>query len=337
MAFIFSWCLTPIIRWMTVKCHIKHSISVALCLIFFFALLGGLLVLLMVNIVGWVQNFVVWLPSLYSGTIEPALQASTIWAEDFAGRLDPDASAVVQSLFSSIISSLSSAVSNFSIQAVGVVSSWVTSLPGRMLSSLICVIATIFMTVDFHRMTAFLLRQMPKQTRHVVVKTKETFLSVIFKYGKSYGIIMGITCLELLAGFFILRQENALLLAVLISIFDIFPIVGAGFALMPWAVICLLSGNIAKGIGLVAMYIIITVIRQFMEPRVVGHQVGLHPLVTLIAMLVGTRLFGAIGILGLPIACAIIKSLDDAGVIHVLRKEDSASSPPNNAVPAEKN
>ena len=59
-----------------------------------------------------------------------------------------------------------------------------------------------------------------------------------------------------------------------------------------------------------------------MEPRVVGHQVGLHPLVTLIAMLVGTKLFGPIGLLGLPIACAIIKNLDDTGVIHLIRHED---------------
>lgn len=327
LAFLFSWAMTPIIRWMTVKCHIKHSFSVFLCLLLFFGIVGGLLVVVTVNIVSWVQDLVVWLPTLYRDTILPALQTATTRAQDFVARLDPDAISVVQSAFDNVINSLSSAVSNFSLQAVGLVSGWVTQVPGRLLSILICIIATVFMTVDFSRMTAFLLRQMPDRTRHVVVKTKETFIQVLKKYGRSYGIIMCITFCELLVGFLILRQENAVLVAAIIAIFDIFPIIGAGFFLMPWAVINLLSGSIAKGLGLIAMYIVITVLRQFIEPRVVGHQVGLHPLVTLMAMLVGTKLFGGIGLLGLPLACAIMKSLDDTGVIHILRKEDDAPVP----------
>ncbi len=327
LAFIFSWAMTPIIRWMTVKCHIKHSFSVFLCLLLFFGILGGLFVVVTVNIVSWVQDLVVWLPSLYRDTILPALQTATTRAQDFVAKLDPDAISVVQSAFDNVINSLSSAVSNFSLQAVGMVSGWVTQVPGRLLSILICIIATVFMTADFNRMTAFLLRQMPDRTRHVVVKTKETFIQVLKKYGRSYGIIMCITFCELLVGFLILRQDNAVLLAAIIAIFDIFPIIGAGFFLMPWAVVNLLSGSIAKGLGLIAMYIVITVLRQFIEPRVVGHQVGLHPLVTLMAMLVGTKLFGGIGLLGLPLACAIMKSLDDTGVIHILRKEDDAPVP----------
>ena len=327
MAFIFSWMMNPIIRWMTVKCHIRHSFAVVFCLLLFFGILGGLLVVITVNIVSWVQDLVVMLPSLYKDTIEPAMRTGTAWVQELIARLDPDASAVVQSSIESVISSVGSAVSNFSIQAVGVVSGWVTQLPGRLLSTIIFIIAMVFMTADFNRVTAFLLRQMTDRTRHVVTKAKETFISVIGKYGKSYGIIMGITFVELLIGLLILRQEKAVFLAALIAMFDILPIVGAGFILIPWAIVNLISGAVAKGLGLIALYIVITVIRQFIEPRVVGHQVGLHPLVTLIAMLVGSRLFGGIGLVGLPIACAIINSLDETGVIHVLRREDAAPVP----------
>ena len=327
LAFLFSWAMTPIIRWMTVNCHIKHSFSVALCLILFFGIAGGLLVVVTVNIVSWVQDLVVWLPSLYKDVILPALQEGTVRVQEFVARLDPDAISVVQSVFDSVIDSLSSSVSNFSLQAVGIVSGLVTQLPGRFLSILICAIATVFMTADFNRIMAFLLRQLSDRTRLVVVKAKETFITVLKKYGKSYGIIMCITFCELLVGLLILRVDNAVLVAALIAIVDIFPIVGAGLILIPWAIINLISGSVAKGLGLLAMYIVITVLRQFIEPRVVGHQVGLHPLVTLTAMLVGTKLFGGIGLLGLPIACAIMKSLDDTGVIHILRKEDSAPVP----------
>ena len=333
LAFLFSWMLTPLVRVLTVKCHIKHGIAAALCLLLFFGILGALLLVLIFNIVSWVQQFVLWVPTVYTGVVEPALRDAAAWLQEFVGRLDPEAAEMIQSTMTNMVSSAGSAVSSFSLQAVGVVSGWVTRLPGRMLSTLICIIATVFMTLDFNRMTAFLLRQLPQRTRHVTVEAKETLISVLKKYGKSYGIIMCITFVELSVGLLILRQEAAIFLALLIAIFDIFPVVGAGFILIPWAIVTLLGGNLAKGFGLVALYIIITIARQFIEPRVVGHQVGLHPLVTLIAMLVGTKLFGGIGLLGLPIACAIIKSLDDTGVIHVLRKEsdDRAAA----AVPAE--
>lgn len=321
LAFLFSWCMTPLIRWMTVKCHVKRPIAAIICLLLFFTVLGGLLAVLTVSAVSGLQNLVVFLPQLYRNNIEPWLQSAMDWAMHFSERLGPDAYEIVTSAIPNIVSSIGNAVTSFSMRAVGVVSGLVTKLPSMLLSTLICVIATVFMTLDFHKMTAFLLRQLPARARHVTVKAKETFVSVVLKYGKSYGIIMGVTFCELLVGLLLLRQQQAPLLALIIAVFDIFPVVGAGFILIPWGIITLLSGSIAKGLGLLALYIVITIIRQFMEPRVVGHQVGLHPLVTLIAMLVGTKLFGGIGLLGLPIACAILKNLDDSGVIHLLRRE----------------
>ena len=327
LAFIFSWMLTPLVRWLTVRCHFRHGIAAVLCLLLFFGIVGGLLLALIFNVVSWAERFVAWLPPFYTDTLEPALRSAAAWAQESVAKLDPEAATVVQSSLGSVVSSVGNAVSSFSLQAVGVVSGWVTKLPGRMLSTLICIIATVFMTLDFHRMTAFLLRQLPEDARHVTVKAKESFVAVLAKYGKSYGIIMSITFVELSIGLLILRQDAAIFLAFLIAVFDIFPVVGAGFVLIPWGIVSLLSGSMAKGLGLLALYVIMTIFRQFIEPRVVGHQVGLHPLVTLIAMLVGTKLFGGIGLLGLPIACAIIKSLDDTGVIHVLRKEEDDRPP----------
>ena len=322
LAFIFAWCLKPAVRWLTVRCHIRHGISVAICLLVFFGTVGGLLTALIFNVVSWAEALVTWLPTFYSGTIEPLLRDATEKVEELVARLDPEAVDMVTDTLSNIISSAGTAVSSFSLRAVGAVSGWVTKVPGKLFSTVICVIATVFMTADFQRITAFLLRQLNPRTRLVVVKAKETFFSVLRKYGSSYGIIMAVTFVELSIGLLILRQDKALLLAFIIALFDIMPVIGAGLFLIPWALASLLAGATAKGLGLLALYIVITVIRQFLEPRVVGHQVGLHPLVTLIAMVVGTKLFGGIGLLGLPIACAIMKSLDDTGVIHILRKED---------------
>lgn len=334
IAFLFALLLTPVIRWLTVKCHIRHNLSVAICLIIFFALLGGLLVLLTSRIVTLIADLVTWLPRLYGDTISPALNNLADSLEELAGRVSPEVADMVENALPTVLSSIGSAVTSASMRIVTALSGTATRIPSRMLSALICVIATVFMTGDFPRITSFLLRQIPDRPRHIIREAKESAKGIIRKYGRSYAIIMGVTFLEILAGLLILRQKNAGLIALAIAIFDIFPIVGAGMILGPWGIVSMLGGNLFKGIGLLLIYVVEIIVRQFMEPRIVGRQVGLHPLITLIAMFVGSKLFGGVGLLGLPITCAIVQSLDAAGVIHIIKRENSPRpATPNEPTP----
>ena len=337
IATVFAWTLRSPIRWLTAKCHIKYSISVTLCLAIFFIIVAGIAAAILARLVTTASDLVGAIPNLYTDQIEPALASLADEIESLSNYLSPTAYDLLTDVLSNMAASLSQAVSSFSMKAVTWVSGLAAKLPSMLLSGLICIIATIFMTADFSRLTAFVMRQIPAGPRHVVQKAKETFVVVIFKYARSYGIIMCITFAEVLVGLLIVRQNYAVLIAVLIAVFDIFPIVGAGLILAPWSVITMLTGHLGKGIGLLALWIVVMVVRQFMEPRVVGHQVGLHPVLTLIAMFVGSKLFGGLGLLGLPIACAIIKSLDDTGVIHFIRKEDDPAAVPADGPPAEDN
>jgi len=336
VAYLFAWLLKPVIRWLTARCHIKYTISVALSLIVFFAILGGIAVLVTSRIAAGIADIIVWLPSLYRDTIEPGLENLSVWIEGLANRISPEAYAMVNSAVPNIISSIGSAVTSVSMRIVSALSGWATKLPSRLLSALICVIATIFMTADFPRMNAFILRQIPEQPRHILTEARDRLTMILRKYGKSYGIILCITFAEVLAGLLILRQHNALLLSLAIAVFDIFPIVGVGTILLPWSVILLLGGSVGKGVGLIILWTVTIVVRQIMEPRIVGHQVGLHPLITLAAMFIGTKLFGGVGLFGLPITCAIVQSLNEAGVIHIIKREqDEEAEPQQDSPPPE--
>ena len=340
-AFLFAWSLHPVIRWLTVKCHVKYNLSVALCLIVFFAVLGGLIILLASRIATAIADFVVWLPSLYGSAVEPGLERLSGLVRDLANHISPAVYDMVNAALPNVISSIGSAVTSVSMKLVGALSGWATKLPSSLLSAVICVIATVFMTADFPRLTAFVLRQAPLRARLFIHEAQQSLKSIIKKYGKSYGIIMAVTFLEILVGLLILRQKNAVAIALAIAVFDIFPIVGAGLILVPWAIVALLGSSAGKGVGLLAIWTVEIIVRQVIEPRIVGRQVGLHPLVTLIAMFVGSKLFGGVGLLGLPIACATLQSLDEAGVIHIIRHENppqpatphTPSAPPDAATP----
>lgn len=322
LAFLFSWLLRPVLRHMTLRWHIRYNLAAVLCLLVFFLLLGGLVSLLVVKLITTGLELLSSIPEVYMNTIEPNLRRLLAGFEAFASQLTPEVYGALDAALPDLISSLSSAVGDLSMNAVAAVTGFATSLPKRLLSALICLIATIFMTIDFPHISAFVLRQVPEKTRKLVSKTLESLKAVVGQFGKGYLIIMGITFGEILAGLLLLRQSKAVLIAFLIALFDLFPVVGAGLILLPWAIVTLVAGAYAKGLGLLALWIIVIVLRQILEPRIVGRSVGLHPLVTLMSMFVGAKLFDGIGLFGLPLTCAIIKSLDDGGIIHILKREE---------------
>ena len=89
--------------------------------------------------------------------------------------------------------------------------------------------------------------------------------------------------------------------------------------MIPWVVLTLIQGNIVRALGLLAVYVVITIIRNIIEPKIVGSQLGLHPVVTLASMFAGAQLLGVVGLFGFPIGLSLLRYLNDHGVISVLK------------------
>ena len=126
----------------------------------------------------------------------------------------------------------------------------------------------------------------------------ETLFVVI----RSYVLIMLLTFTELSILFTVFGIENGVLKAAVIAVLDILPILGTGGIMIPWAIISLVLGYTKLGVELLLIYAIVTVIRNYVEPRIVGAQLGLHPIITLVSMFIGLRLFGFWGLFGTPVA-----------------------------------
>ena len=130
---------------------------------------------------------------------------------------------------------------------------------------------------------------------------------------------MSITFIELSIGLSILKVENSIIIAFLIAIFDILPVLGTGGIMIPWTIITAIQGNIPMAIALLVVYLVITIIRNIIEPKIVGSQIGLHPVVTLVSMFVGAQMFGVIGLFGFPITLSLLRHLNDTGVIKLFK------------------
>ena len=322
IALLVSLLLKPAVALFNEKFKIPRSLAGILLVVLFYALVGFLLTVIGVQLFAAAKSFFLLLPSLYSDTIAPWFDRLFVSLQAFVEKLDPDTTAAYNAIASNVTTSLGGTVVGISKSVV----SWVTNLtlktPGFLLKLLITVIATIFLTADFPRIKAFVMRQLPARVCDLLHNARVQLGRTLWSYTRSYAIILTMTFLEIAGGLLIIGVNNAFGIAILIALFDILPVVGSGLVLLPWAVFTLFSGDLATGIGLLVLYIVVIVVRQVMEPKIVGDRVGLHPLVTLLSMVLGTYLFGGIGLLGLPITVALLHALNKQGAIHLYKLSD---------------
>ena len=130
----------------------------------------------------------------------------------------------------------------------------------------------------------------------------------MIKYLRSYSLIFLLTFGELFLGFSVIGIDGAVVFAALVALVDILPVLGAGAVLVPWAIIEFILGNTALGVSLAVLQVIIAIVRQIVEPRIVGRGIGLHPVVSLMSMYVGLRVFGILGMIGAPLFFVIVKN-----------------------------
>lgn len=156
---------------------------------------------------------------------------------------------------------------------------------------------------------AFILRLTPASLRDRMPPLGRRLRRLGRQYLRACFLLGLLTFLQMFIGLALLRVPYAFILAFLIALVDFLPLLGTGIILIPWAVVSLLLGEIKLGIGLLVLYAVSSVIRQILEPKLIGEGLGLHPLLSLISMYAGLRLFGVWGMILAPLITAGIKSV----------------------------
>ncbi len=298
------------------KTHIKRVFVSILILLILYGIIGFLLSMIGFKVFTFLKDLLYGLPDLYRDTIEPAIRKIT---ENLIMQF-PGIEEYLADFLYNINDSIISFLSNASSTVVGTITNLASQLPTLLIKLIFTIVSSFFFTIDYYRITRFVIRQFKGDRREMVLKLKENGIGTLGKFIKAYATIISITFLELSTGFWILGIPNPFLFGGLIALIDVMPILGTGAILLPWSIIAFVLGNTKIGIGMLLIYIIITVVRQSIEPRIVGQQIGLHPIVTLILMYVGAQLMGVLGLLILPIIATLLMKLNDDGTIHLLKK-----------------
>lgn len=319
ISFIIAWLLAKPIAWISGKIHLKKPVVALVIVLLFYIVIGTAVTRLVMLGYARARNFVASFPQVYETNILPVLENLLNWFEETSSKIDPSLTGTLQIKSDDMLTSLTGLVSGISSGTISAVAGTVVSIPKILMKMLLTLILTVFMTMDIHNITAFWSRQIPEKSKKIFAEIKGYLRGTLWKCLKSYLIIMGVTFVEVTIGFLILGVKNAPAAAAVVAVIDILPILGTGTVVIPWAVISLIKKDFFMAAGLAVLYIVVLVIRQIIEPKIVGTQLVLHPVVTLAGMVVGLSFGGIVGMFAVPIAFSCIMNLNDRGVIHILK------------------
>ena len=319
IGFLIAYSLRGFINAVSRKLNMPRKAAAILVVLMFYATVGSLLTLLGLKAISWLAALVGNIPMIYEVHVQPFLMDVLYSLEVLFTGLDLSVVSVMESVGAQLIQSLGKMVSNASVGVMGFATVAASSLPGLFVKLVLIIISSFFIAIDYDQLAGFCLRQMGEKTKAVFLEIKAYVVGTLWVCIRSYLIIMSLTFVELSIGLSLLKINHAILIAFCIAIFDILPVLGTGGIMIPWTVLTAITGDYHMALGLLLIYLVITVIRNIVEPKIVGSQLGLHPVVTLVSMFVGVQFFGVIGLFGFPILLSLLRHLDENGVIHILK------------------
>lgn len=218
--------------------------------------------------------------------------------------------------FNRLVTNMTKSLSE-TLDVQNIVSGIVSNASSFLFGFFIMVVASVLLSADYVRIRAFVMRQLSPKHQKTLLNVKVFMKTTVWGYTKTYAIIFAFYFIAMLVLFLLLKVEHAALISFLIALVDLLPVLGLGIVFIPWAIVCFIGGDIWFGIALVAAYVVLTFIRNLIEPKLIGKQVGIHPFVALLAMYIGLELFSVIGVFVLPLAVILLKSEHDAGRLHL--------------------
>ena len=325
-AFAVAALLAGAVKFITERTHIKRGIVEGTTGLFFYILLAAVLYFAGSYLVRLIYDLTRELSVFFSDTVVPVMQRFYQWVERLSVVFYPvgqtEKTQGLQDVGAESAQTIKNAgklMSGISDGVIDGVSGMAAGIPGFFMKLLITVIATVFMELEFPQIRAFLKRQIPAEYQRAFRDGKNYVTGTMGKCILSYCLIFGITFAELTAGLFLLGIKNAFAIAFIIAVLDILPVLGTGTVLIPWAVLAFASGRISAGVGVFGLYLVITVVRNLIEPKLVGKQMGLSPVIMLPCMLIGLKFFGIIGLFVVPLLVSFLKQLNDRGIIKIFR------------------
>lgn len=322
IAFIISLMLEPLIRFLMRKLKLKRKQSSIVVIIFIMGIIIGLIT--------WAVSSLISEGSSLLNNINEYVEITTKKIQDMIAQINIKNLNIPDAVLSAIENSSKDLLNMLASELQNIIKSllnFITSIPTIGIYLSVTFLALYFMCTDKVYMIDQLEHHLPEVWVKKLYKHLKDLVKVLGGYLKAEATLIIISFVISLIGLYIfhfvgLNVKYPLLYAVAIGFVDALPIFGSGTVMVPWAIIEGFNGDIKLGISILGLWIVMSIIRQLIEPRIVGKHIGIHPIFTLIAMYTGFKLTGVIGLFVGPIALIILKNIFsailDKGIIKTI-------------------
>lgn len=315
VAWIIAWIATPIVRFVERHLKLKRRMSMVCVVV---AIISGVVAILYNAAIALGQiiaGFLAELPQMWEN-IRRESQGIFQILFGFAYRFSDEGAAMLESFVSNSGDYVSNVISRLSAPTISAVGSLASKVPDIIVFTVMCLIATYFFVVEREEIFRKAELITPKFVQRLCALVKKCFVESIGGYFKAQFKIEIWVYLLLFIGLTILKVRYAFIIALGIAVLDVLPIFGTGAVLWPWALVALINGEYMMAAGLMIIWGIAQLVRQFIQPKFVGDTLGVHPIPTLFLLFAGYKLSGMFGmILAVPLGI-LVSTLYKEGVFQ---------------------
>ena len=308
MPFIVGYILTkmmiPISDFLHEKCKLPKKFAIIIVMLLLVGIIFSIVFMLVYEAAYEIQKISRVIPKLLYGEIDLPQWAEHV--KNFYLTLPMPVQEFCTMVVNNVKDNISEIVRPATQAVISVATNVATVLPNIIVFTVVAILSAYFICSDRENIRNFAKNSLPKSITRRAIYIKHELFRACGGYLKAQGILMCVTFFVVLLSLAVLKVDAAVLLAFIIALVDAVPILGTGTILVPWAVVCLVSGKYFLAIGLLIVYAITFLIRRFAEPKIVSSQIGLHPLVTLASIYIGLKAVGVFGMILGPIVAMII-------------------------------
>ncbi len=323
MPFVLGWIISlianPLVRFMEKRLKIvrKHSSVVIIIGTIALIVLGGYAAISW--LVREIYGFMGMLPDLYNALLGDLEDTSTNLA-GLSDKIPPELLEKLAATINSLTKSLGELVSTIGVPTVAAAGNIAKNIPNILVNMIFTILSAYFFIAERERILQWGREHTPKELREKWHFIADRFRNAVGGYFKAQFRIMGVVGVILLIGFFILHIKYAILWALLIALLDFLPFFGTGTVLIPWAVLRILSGNYRFAVGLIVIYLVSQLVRQVIQPKIVGDAIGLNPLSTMFFMYIGYKVGGILAmIIAVPVGLIVINLYEAGAFDDIIR------------------
>jgi len=320
-AFLMAAAMEPLVRFLSRR-KFPRSAAVAVAMVVYFGLAFSLCFFAVARLVAEASDFSKNIPD-YSRFLTNLFNDLSLWGKKMYLRLPKETVGPLQDSLHSLAGQITQLLTTLAGSVVRVF----TSLPDMLMFVMFTVTATFFASKDRPRFRETLARRLPAATYARLASLKGSLGRSLAGFLKAQLMLMTLTFIQCFIGLSLIGIRYALVISLFTAVVDILPVLGTGTVLVPWGIVSLFMGKTATGIGLLVLYLVIMVVRYVMEPKIVGTQLGLHPLAALMGMFVGLKAFGVVGLILGPAIVVVVLAILRSGLLPGLAEQKQGSPP----------